>query len=203
LSKLFGLPARDIKRFAVGRFGELMERPDFAEEYGLAEEELGRKFAEQFSARGLLDSSAHAAAMGGGLANLMLQRTAMEEGAWQNRMGLAGGFLGQGMTFADFLNTQYLQDLGLGAQAIGYLGGERGQQDVFNLQRYGISPNINDPLTGMDVFGGIAQLAAQYAPMAFNMPSFDFGFTGGGGGGDWGQFLNQPTWPDPNIPFPG
>lgn len=207
LSEVFGYKPGAIKQFAMGKFRELLEKPDFAKEYGLGKKaltqqlmEAERGLASKFAARGLLDSSAHAQAVGGamggytqGLANLMLGKAGMEEQARQSRFGQAMGMVGQGLTFADFLNAQYLQGMGLEAQAINYLAGERGQQNLFNLQRYGMNPNPNNPLTGADVIPGIAGIGLQAAQM-FSPTPFNFNWNAGGGGGGGGT--EQPLWED-------
>lgn len=188
LSKMLGIKPGAIKSFAMGKLGELFERPDFGEEYGLKAEDLERGLAEQFAGRGLLDSSMMGTAMGSGMSELMKERAMMEESAWMNRLGKAGGFVGQGVDFAKFLNTQYLQDLGLGAEAIAYLTGEREREMGFEMERYAIDPNINDPITGLEAILGIVN-AGVGAYGAFG----GGGFGGGGGGG--GNF-NIPTQPE-------
>ncbi|GAH35687.1 unnamed protein product, partial [marine sediment metagenome] len=152
----------------------------------LMQEERG--LAGKFAARGLLDSSAHAQAVGGamggytqGLANLMLGKAGMQEQARTTRFNQGMGMVGQGMKFADFLNTQYLQDLGLGAQAISYLAGERGQENQFNMQRYGVNPNPNNPITGLE---GVTMIGNTLASM----------YGAGGGGGfnfNWDDYGGQ------------
>jgi len=199
LSERLGIKPGAIKQFAMGKFGELMKRPDFAKEYGLSKKALQqqlmdeeRTMAGQFASRGLLDSSAHAAAVGGAmggfsqsLADLMLGRAQMEEGAYQNRLGIAGGFLGQGLNFADTLNAQYLQDIGLRGEALNYLSSNRAQRNQFNLQRYGINPNPNDPFTFGDALPGLVQIGAAAASGG---GGYNFGdiFSGGGAGGGGG-----------------
>ena len=72
LSEMLGFKPGAIKQFVMGKFGELMERPDFGKEYGLTKKaltqqlmETERTMAGQFASRGLLDSSDHASAVGG------------------------------------------------------------------------------------------------------------------------------------------
>ena len=196
LSKMLGMQPGAIKQFAMGKFRELMRRPDFAKEYDLSKKALNqqlmdaeRGMAGKFAARGLLDSSAHAQAVGGAmggysqsLADLMMGKAGMEESAYQNRMNIAGNYMTQGMNFADFLNTQYLQKMGLGAEAINYLATNRAQENQFNLQRYGINPNPNDPITTMEGLG-----------MGLNIGGALYSAITGGGGGynfDWGGSNN-------------
>ena len=205
LSEVFGFKPGAIKQFAVGKLRELMTRPDFAKEYGLGKKALTQQLMEaerglagKFAARGLLDSSAHAQAVGGamggytqGLANLMLGKAGMEQTAYENQMNIAGNYATQGLNFADFLNTQYLQEMGLGAEAINYMQQNRAQENAFNMQRYGINPNPNNPITGLEAGLGIGNtLASMYAAGAGGGGyNFDWGGSGGGGGG--GQ---TPEW---------
>ena len=207
LSEAFGFKPGAIKQFAMSRFRELLQKPDFAKEYGLGKKALDQQLAEaergmagKFAARGLLDSSAHAQAVGGAmggytqsLASLMLGKAGMEEQARGTRFNQAMGMASTGLNFADFLNSQYLQSMGLGAQAINYLQGERGQQNQFNLQRYGMNPNPNNPLTGADVIPGIIGTGLQVAQMAGGNP-FSFDWAGGGGGGGTPGYQDENQW---------
>lgn len=193
LSEMLGFKPGAIKGFTMKKFRELMERPDFRKEYDLSKKALTQQLMEtergmagQFASRGLLDSSAHAAAVGGAmggysqsLANLMLGRAGMEEQAYQGRLGMAGQMAGQGMNFAQFLNQQHMQEMGLSAQAIQFLSGERERERGFELQRYAINPNLNDPFTFQDWGPGAIGLATSLATGGYGgVPSF-----GGGGGG--------------------
>lgn len=206
LSEVLGIPAGAIKKFGLGKIGELMKRPDFAKEYGLRAEDLERDVSKAFAGRGLLDSSAMATAMGSGMSDLMQERAMMEENAWMNRLGKAGGFIGQGMDFAGFLNQQYLQDLGLGAEAIAYLSGERGKENTFNLQRYGVNPNLNDPITTAEGFlMGASGLGSIYGAITggggYGGGGGGGGQDGGGGGGGgyWDDTLDAPGNPDEEL----
>jgi len=191
----------------------------FAKEYGVGRKALDvqlmeaeRKLAEQFAARGLLDSSAHAAAVGGAaggysqaLANLMMQRAHLQESSRQFDVGtgLRLGGLGLGWQqqdvanqfgLANFLNAQYLQSIGLESQALDYLTQQQMSQNQFNLANVG---NLQyDPTTGLEVIAGLVPAAAAYF--------------GGSGGMDF-SWLNQTptvtstptTYPDPNAIPPG
>lgn len=195
LSEILGIPGRDIKRHFIKMYTELTERPDFGEEYGLRTEDLERSLSGSFAARGMLDSSAMASALGTGTAGLMKERAMMEETAWMNRLGRARGLRGEGFGFAEFLNKQFLQDLGLDAKAIAYLSGERERQNLFELQRYGIDPNPYDPMTTMEGALGIGTgLAGIYSAAAGGggFGGYDWGAPAGGGGG-------QTDFPDPNV----
>ena len=210
LSKMLGMPAGAIKSFTMGKFHELMERPDFAKEYGLSKAALNQQLMEaergmagKFAARGLLDSSAHAQAVGGAmggysqsLADLMMGKAGMEESAYQNRTNIAGNIMTQGMNFADFLNTQYMQKMGLGAEAINYLQQNRFQSDAFKLQRYGIDPDPYNPMTtGEGALSIGTGLASIYAATQGNY-NFDWGGSNTGGGGanefDFSGYVDTP-----------
>jgi len=212
LSKMLGIEPGAIKAFTMGKFRELMERPDFAKEYGLSKAALNQQLMEaergmagKFAARGLLDSSAHAQAVGGAmggysqsLADLMMGKAGMEESARSNRFNQAMGMAGQGMNFADFLNTQYLQKMGLGAEAIAYLQGNRNTENQFNLQRYAINPNPNDPITTMEGIGmGLNAGGALYSAIAGGgggFSGFDWGGSNTGGADVQSQFLPDFDW---------
>jgi hypothetical protein len=197
LSKTFGFSPGAIKKFVMGKFGELMQTPDFAKEYGLSRKALDQQLMEaergiagKFAARGLLDSSAHAQAVGGamggytqGLAGLMLGKAGMEESARSDRFNQGMGMASQGLNFADFLNTQFLQKMGLGAEAINYLQQNRAQENAFNMQRYAINPNPNDPITTMEGIGMGANIGAGIYSAIAGGGGYNFDWTGGGGGG--------------------
>jgi len=195
MSEMLGIKPGAIKAFAMKKFGELMQTPDFAKEYGIGKQALHqqlmdeeRSLAGKFASRGLLDSSAHAQAVGGamggytqGLSSLMLGKAGMQEQARATRFNQGMGMVGQGMKFADFLNTQYLQELGLGAQAISYLAGERGQENQFNMQRYGVNPNPNNPVTGLE---GALMIGNTAASMYEATNGFNFNWDDYGGNND-------------------
>ena len=207
LSEAFGFKPGAIKNFVMQKFGDLMKTPDFAKEYDLGKKALNQQLAEaergmasKFAARGLLDSSAHAQAVGGamggytqGLANLMLGKAGMEESARSNRFNQGMGMASQGLNFADFLNSQYLQKMGLGAEAINYLQQQRGQENAFNMQKYSINPNPHNPITTMEgILGGANVAGSLYSAIAGGGGFGGFDWGGGGGGGNM-DIPTQPT----------
>ena len=146
---------------------------DFAKEYGLKAKDFEASVAKQMSARGLLSSSAMGSALGGGLADLMLGRAEMEEQSRQFDVGTGQWLSGFGkaweqsdisteFAFADYMNKLYLQDLGLRSEELNYLGRERQQENVFNLQASGQWQGAGgwDPYTTAD----IASFGAQFLP---------------------------------------
>ncbi len=206
LSEMLGFKPGAIKKFMMGKYMELMERPDFAKEYGLSKKALKQQLMETeqglagtFASRGLLDSSAHAAAVGGAVggymqsfADLMLGRAEMEQGAYERQMLLAGGMETRGADFAQFLNKQYIQSLGLSAEAIQFLSGERERDYALDIQRYGINPNISDPLTFGDWGPGALGLGAQLAMGGLGGGAPSFNMSGGGGTSPAGNWYEGP-----------
>lgn len=191
LSESLGFSPQQIRQFAMKNLGGLFEKPDFGKEYGLKGAELERQWASKASARGLLDSSGSQAALGGGLADLMMGRAQMEENARMNRLGLGtsliGNFTGmaqqQGFNKANWLNAQYLQDIGLRTEALQYLRDERGarnQNEQFNTS---VLAGLGgyQAYTGADFAGSILSAAAQIYGMTQGVPPTG-GMTGGGGG---------------------
>ena len=214
LSEAFGFKPGAIKSFVMQKFSDLMKTPDFAKEYGLGKKALNqqlmeaeRGMASKFAARGLLDSSAHAQAVGGamggysqGLANLMLGKAGMEEQAYQARTNIAGNMMTQGLNFADFLNTQYLQKMGLGAEAINYLQQNRAQENQFNMQRYNINPNPNDPMTTMEgILSGANVAGSLFSAFAGGGGGYNFDWGGSNTGGGTQYGLDTPQYGSVNA----
>lgn len=173
---------------------------DFAKEYGVGKKALDvqldeavRGVTEGMAARGLLDSSAMAAGVGGAmggysrsLADLMMWKGQAEEqsrqfdvGAGMNLGGMglnwAGMDVANQMNLAQLMQTDWAQTQGLGMDLLGY---DAQQQQAMN--QYNLSQMMNwgwDPMTGMDV-------AMTFGPPLIN--AWAGGVFGGGGGGGGG-----------------
>ena len=183
---------------------ELLESTgkDFAKEFGLKAKDFEAQIAKQFAARGLLSSSAMGSAFGGGMADLMLGRAEMQEESRKFDVGTGQWLAGFGkaweqsdisneFAFADYTNKLFLQNLGLLESELNYLGRERQQENIFNLQSSGLWQGAGgwDPYTTADVVSFGAQLLPELLPTPgdfMNMYAMSQGGGAGGGGGGGG-----------------
>ena len=212
LGEMFGVKPGALKKWGMDLLGGLTKGTDFSEEYGVGKDALNQQLRDtergmydRGAARGLLDSSATQAQLGGArggyanaLAGLMQWKGQAEEQSRQFNLSSLGTLGGYGMNFGQFLNSQYMQDMGLRAQEINYLANERSNENNFGLQKSGIWGSWN-PTTLGDVGPGLLQLAGTIASGGMPMPDFGdwSGGTTGGGGTGYG------TMPQGTMDMPG